>query len=125
MKTPPRIESETAQQRSDRKSREESFGTSIKTLSEEDAYEAPRLVQNVTPSYPDEAIKRGVSGRVSVGVIIDKEGLVSTAKIISSSDPVFEMAALEAVRQWRFTPAKKNGNLIKVSLTVPVVFDLK
>ena len=59
-----------------------------------------------------------------MGIIINESGAVAAAKIVSSSDPIFETAALEAVKLWRFAPAKKNGQPVAMSYTVPVIFQL-
>ncbi|MHC4261602.1 MAG: energy transducer TonB, partial [Planctomycetota bacterium] len=46
----------------------------------------------------------------------DEKGRVSQAKVQTSSHPVFERPALTAIRQWRFEPAKRNGETVSFRL---------
>lgn len=122
MRTPARVENETPGQRELRAAREQAFGEKIGLLSAQDDYVAPHLVRHVAPAYPSGAAATGKTGGVMVGVIIDRAGNVEAAKVISSTDPVFESAAVAAVRQWRFTPGRKDGQLISMSFIFPVDF---
>ena len=63
----------------------------------------PRLV--VAPDYPYSARVSGQRGEVAVELTVGTDGAVSDAVVLSSEPPqVFDQAALEAVRQWRFDP---------------------
>ncbi len=122
MRAPARVENETPEQQATRGAREQAFGQKIGLLSVQDTYEPPRLVRIVAPVNPPGAAEAGKSGQVSVGVIIDPAGRIQDARVISSTDPVFEAAALAAVKQWRFTPGRRNGQLISMSFIFPVDF---
>jgi TonB family protein len=122
MRAPARTENETPAQRDLREAREQAFGEKIGLLSTQDAYEPPRLIRNIAPIYPPAA---GKAGHVNVGVIIDPTGRIKDARVISSTDPVFEAAALAAVKQWRFTPGRKDGQPISMSFIFPVDFVAK
>jgi protein TonB len=91
-------------------------------MSEKDAFDPPTLIRYVPPQYPAEAARTGQTGQVSVGVIIDTAGRIGDARVIAASDPVFAAPAITAVRQWRFTPGRKNGQLIGMSFIFPVDF---
>jgi TonB family protein len=125
MKTPPRSETETAEQKADREAKEKALGRSIHTLSVGDDFTPSRLVRMVQPEYPAAARKSGIVGSAKVAVVIDESGAVGEATIVESSDPVFDLPALNAVKQWRFTPAKKNGKPVRVAYTIPVDFKLE
>lgn len=121
MQSPPRSETETLEQIKSREDASIALGTDINALSERDTYEAPKLIKSKYPKYPSQA-RQLKGGRVSVAISIDKNGVVELAKIISSTDPIFEKPAVDAVRKWRFLPAKINGKEARVSLTVPFRF---
>jgi TonB family protein len=69
----------------------------------------PTAVTTVTPEYPRLARSRGREGRVLVQVLVGPEGTVEDAKIVSSAGRIFDRAAIEAVRQWRYTAPTSNG----------------
>lgn len=68
----------------------------------------------VEPRYPERALARGLEGRVLVEFTIGRSGAVSEARVIASEPPgVFDAAALEAVRQWRYTPRVVDGEPVQ------------
>jgi protein TonB len=84
---------------------------------------APQKVKDVRPAYPSIAQSARVQGVVILEVIIDEQGLVSNARILRSI-PLLDQAALDAVRQWEFTPTRLNGDLVPVIMTITVQFTL-
>ena len=84
----------------------------------------PVEVSRVDPTYPEEARKNRVQGRVLVEAVIDQKGNVTKAEAVESPDPMLTEAALEAVRKWTYKPATKKGKSVKVRLTVTVSFML-
>jgi protein TonB len=60
---------------------------------------------------------------VILEAIIDEGGAVKSVNVLRSI-PLLDAAALEAVRQWRFTPARLNGEAVPVVMTVTVRFTL-
>jgi TonB family protein len=84
----------------------------------------PTKVKDVRPVYPPDALAAGIQGVVILETTIDTEGRVSDAKVLRSI-PVLDDAALEAVRQWEFTPTEVNGMLVPVIMTVTVNFTLQ
>lgn len=84
---------------------------------------APKLIKRVVPIYPEEARKNRVTSTVVVEIIINGKGEVIQAKV-ESGHPLFNEAALQAVKQWRFEPYIVNGKAISVKVLVPVVFKL-
>jgi periplasmic protein TonB len=86
--------------------------------------EAPELVRRVEPVYPPLAAQAGMSGRVSVRMLVGVDGHVKRAEIQDSS-ALFDDAALAAARQWVFTPAKSNGHPVAVWVLLPIEFQLR
>lgn len=83
----------------------------------------PKKIRDVRPVYPQIAQTAKVQGIVIIEAIIGKDGNVRDAKVLRSV-PLLDQAALEAVRQWRFTPTLLNGIPVEVVMTVTVNFTL-
>lgn len=83
----------------------------------------PMKIKDVRPVYPPIALSARVEGVVIVEVDIDTEGAVSAARVLRPV-ALLDEAALEAVRQWRFTPTVLNGQPVPVVMTVSVAFRL-
>jgi protein TonB len=83
----------------------------------------PKRIVDVTPTYPEIAQRARVEGIVIVDAIIDTRGNVETARVLRSV-PLLDAAALDAVRQWKYTPALLNGVPVPVIMTVTVRFTL-
>jgi TonB family protein len=84
----------------------------------------PVVVSRVPPTYPEEARKNRVQGRVVLEAVIDERGSVTTVEAVESPDPMLTDAAIEAVRKWTYKPATLKGKPVKVHLTVTVAFKL-
>jgi TonB family protein len=82
---------------------------------------APRKVHDVRPAYPAEAAAAGIQGLVIIEAVIGKDGSVTDARIVRTA-PLLDEAALDAVRQWVFTPTLLNGVPVEVVMTVTVNF---
>lgn len=81
----------------------------------------PIKIHNVAPIYPDDAKAAHVAGVVIIEVTIAKDGSVSDARILRSV-PMLDLAALDAVRQWIFTPTLLNGIPVELVMTTTVNF---
>lgn len=85
--------------------------------------EPPVLVNQVSPVYPAAAKLQRVQGIVAVRILIDKEGRVKKAEVVSG-DPLLTQAALDAVRQWRYKPGTLGGAARESDAIVSVAFAL-
>lgn len=86
----------------------------------------PQLLSATEPGYPESARVNNVEGTVVVGLTISVSGTVSSAWVESSSgNSALDQAAVSAVYNWRFAPAKQNGTAIEVRSRVPVSFTLR
>jgi len=95
----------------------------------EDAFlafdEPPELVEFVTPEYPELARQAGFEGTVRVRVLVDEEGIVVEAELLSSDVwPTIEKAALEAAKKCRFKPATQRSVPVKARVMIPFEFRL-
>jgi len=84
----------------------------------------PRKVRNVAPVYPPLAVAVHLQGRVVLDCVIDENGRIASVTVLSGN-PLLDRAAIEAVRQWRYTPTLLNGVRVSVLLTVTVNFTLR
>lgn len=78
----------------------------------------------VEPQYPPIAKIAHMSGTVVLHAIISKTGSVVNLNVASSSNPMFNNYALEAVKQWRYRPYLLNGEPTEVDTTITVNFAL-
>lgn len=85
---------------------------------------APVAISQVQPKYPDAALKGNVEGMVHLNVCVDKEGRVRDATVRASDNPLFEQPSIDAVKQWRFTPAKLRNEPVEVWVDIPFRFRL-
>jgi protein TonB len=83
----------------------------------------PHKIADAAPVYPQLARAAHVSGIVIIEAIIDEQGAVRETRVLRSI-PLLDRAALDAVRQWRFTPTLLNGQVVPVVMTVTVNFKL-
>jgi TonB family protein len=95
-------------------------------IRESEEMQEPEVIHKVDPAYPDEARRAGLQGEVVVEVIIDEKGLVEEAKVVKAIEdaPMLGEAAVKAIRQWEFAPAKVDGSATKVISTITVRFRL-
>jgi len=84
---------------------------------------APQKVVNVSPVYPQEAQDARVQGIVIIETKVGADGSVAEAWVLRSI-PLLDQAALDAVRQWRYSPTLLNGAPVPVIMTVTVNFTL-
>lgn len=83
----------------------------------------PEPVYQPAPEYPEIARRAGISGDVSVEVLVNKEGKVESIGAIYGNE-VFHEAARKAAVQWTFTPAIQNDKPVKVWVSLPFKFQL-
>jgi TonB family protein len=81
----------------------------------------PKKIADVRPAMPEDAARTGIRGIVIIEVTIDVDGTVKDARVLRSI-PMLDVAALDAVRQWRFEPTVIDGRALPVVMTVTVQF---
>lgn len=86
--------------------------------------EAPVPVRTVAPKFPADMRRDGTSGVVTVSCLIDEKGNVQEPKIEKASNDAFSQPALDAVRKWKFKPAKKGGEVVALRVSIPIQFNV-
>jgi TonB family protein len=92
---------------------------------ETEGLEPPRVLKEVRPAYSPEAMKAGVEGAVHLQAIVNQDGSPSDIKVIKTLEPSLDRAAVDALLQWRFTPATLDGTPVRVHIHVEINFRLK
>lgn len=85
---------------------------------------APRAVHTPDPEYSAEARKAKYQGTVVLWLIVDPEGRPRDIKVARQLGMGLDQKAMEAVRNWRFEPAMKDGQPVAVQINVEVNFRL-
>jgi|SRR5579872_1881532 len=85
---------------------------------------APRVIYQPDPEYSEEARRAKYQGTVVVWVVVGPDGKVQDAKIQRHIGLGLDEKALEAVKQWKFEPAQKNGRAVPVAVSVEMSFRL-
>ena len=83
----------------------------------------PTKIRDVKPAYPPIAKASSVQGVVIVEARIDEQGYVSHARVLRSI-PLLDQTALDAVKQWQFTPTLLNGVPVPIIMTLAINFSL-
>jgi protein TonB len=82
------------------------------------------LVKNV--KYPIIAIETGISGRVVISFVVERDGSISNVKVMKSVDASLDKEAMRVVSSMpKWIPGRQNGNTVRVRYQVPVSFRLQ
>jgi periplasmic protein TonB len=84
-----------------------------------------RYRETPQPHYPDIARRQGKEGRVLLRVLVDEEGMSKVIEVnTSSGHDMLDQAATEALKKWRFVPARASGKPVETWVKVPIEFQL-
>ena len=82
----------------------------------------PKIVKHVNPEYPPDWNGVRVKGVVDIALIVTSQGAPKDPKVIKSLEKELDQIAVEAVRQWRFSAARKEGKPVAVRILVEIEF---
>ena len=86
----------------------------------------PKPVKQTIPSYTEEALEKGIEGIVVLSCLFRTSGAVESCRVLKSLDQGLDQQASDAiVKNWRFQPARKNGQPVDVKARIEVQFRLK
>ncbi len=100
------------------------YGTTPRFISYNDP---PQPIYNPRPKYTVFARRSGIEGRVVLNVEVFADGTVGAVEVVQSLMPGpggLDEAAVRAIRQWEFEPAKSGGKPVSVWITFPIEFRL-
>ena len=87
--------------------------------------EPPTIVHEVKPLYTEAARRRGLQGEVLLEIVVRRDGSVGDVRIVRGLGEGLDARAVDAVRQWRFAPAKRYGTPVDVLVEVAMEFRLR
>jgi len=82
-----------------------------------------RLIKSAPPTYPALAKSNHIQGDVTMDALVDPAGNVTDVKVISGPPPL-QGAAMAALRQWKYEPARLDGRPVAFHLNVTVKFHI-
>ena len=85
----------------------------------------PSILSEVKPDYTDEGRRRNVEGDVVLEIVVRADGTVGSVKTLQGLGAGLDQRAADAVRQWRFNPARRYGTPVDVIVEVAVEFKLR
>jgi len=84
----------------------------------------PRTVYAPEPIYSEKARKAKYEGICTLGLIVEKDGHPSHIRVLKGLGMGLDENAIEAVKSWKFEPAMKDGQPVRVEIAVEVNFHL-
>ena len=85
----------------------------------------PRLLREVKADYTDEGRRRNITGDVVLEIVVRHDGSVGDVHVLQGLGSGLDQRAVDAVRQWRFDPARRKGVAVDVIVEVAVEFSLR
>lgn len=85
----------------------------------------PAIIREVKPDYTEEGRRRHIEGDVVVEIVVRSDGSVGNVKLLQGLGAGLDQRAIDAVRQWRFSPAKRYGTPVDVVVEVAMEFKLR
>lgn len=83
-------------------------------------------LHNPAPQYPNMARRKGEQGRVLLKVLVTLNGDAGNVSLVKSSGSTYlDEAAINAVKNWKFIPARSNNEAVSGYVTVPISFSLE
>ena len=87
--------------------------------------EPPRLLREVKPDFTEEARQLGIEGDVVMEIVVRRDGTVGELKVLQGLGHGLDQRAVDAVKQWRFSAARRLGQAVDVLVEVAVEFKLR
>jgi TonB family protein len=82
------------------------------------------VLYRVEPDYPEQAREQHIEGPVKLEIRINADGVVQEVRLVSGEE-ILGLAAIDAVRQWRFKPHAINGQFVEMETTITLNFRLQ
>jgi TonB family protein len=87
--------------------------------------EPPSLLSEVKPDYTEQARQRGIEGDVVMEIVVRRDGSVGDVRVLQGLGYGLDERAVQAVRQWRFSPAHRRGAAVDVMVEVAMEFKIR
>jgi TonB family protein len=83
---------------------------------------APAATRKVDPAYPIELMRQNVAGTVTLYAVIRADGKIGSVRVLRGIDDRLDQYACEALAQWQFQPATRNGDPVDVEAVFRIPF---
>jgi TonB family protein len=83
---------------------------------------APAATRKVDPAYPIELMRQNVAGTVTLYAVIHADGKIGSVRVLRGIDDRLDQYASEALAQWQFQPATRNGDPVDVEAVFRIPF---
>lgn len=104
--------------------REDPNAIATKSAETDPVFNAAYL-NNPAPVYPLSAKRKSIQGKVFIDVVVKTDGTPERVFVShTSGSEVLDEAALDAVKQWKFIPARRGGQFVQANVIVPVEFKI-
>ena len=94
------------------------------SVQETPRHSAPVPTHTAQPEYTDDARNSKIEGAVLIKFVVDENGVPTEPKVVRSLDKGLDEKAIEALMQWRFKPAIKDGKPVSVTASIEINFRL-
>jgi len=84
----------------------------------------PQAIRKVDPMYIPSAAREKVEGTVTLAALVLRDGTVANIRVVGSLDPRLDSSAVSALTQWRFQPARRNGDALDLEVLIQIPFRL-
>jgi periplasmic protein TonB len=84
----------------------------------------PQIIKKVEPKYPESARRSGLEGKVIVKMWVDRKGKVGQVAVLKSDAEIFNAPAMDAAKEFVFTPAYISNKPVGVWVSYPFRFKL-
>jgi protein TonB len=85
----------------------------------------PKIIRQMPVTYPSNAKRSGIEGRVIVRILIGKNGKAEKMEVVESEpEGIFDEAALKSLKYWQFRPGILGGELVPTWVKIPLTFAL-
>ena len=103
---------------------EDTRSKNLGSVSFPEKMEAPKKKRDLAPVYPESAKSEHVEGIVILEAVLTSKGCVRSLEVLKSVDPRLDVAAINAVSEWSYEPARRNGQALGITMSVTVNFAL-
>jgi TonB family protein len=86
---------------------------------------SPTAVRDAKPVYPEDVMRAGVQGSVELEGIVEVDGTIGNIRVTRSLDERLDAEAVKALEQWRFKPGQKDGQDVRVLISVEMSFSAR
>jgi protein TonB len=85
----------------------------------------PRVVKEVRPRYSPDAMRARVQGVVELKTVVSEKGAPTNIRVTKPLDEGLDREAVQALEKWVFEPGRRNGDPVRVEVTVSLSFRLE